>query len=256
MHRSEIVARLRAAGCVFAVDEARLLLAEAHNAADLERLVQRRIDGEPLEQVLGWADFCGLRIAVAPTVFVPRRRSEFLVERAGALRPQVLVDMCCGTGAIGAAVYARDTSVEVHAVDVDEAAVQCAQRNVTGSVYQGDLFDPLPAGLKGRVDVLVANAPYVPTDAVELMPREARLYEARIALDGGPDGTEVQRRVIAGAREWLAPHGHVCIETSPAQAAAGAAACAAAGLDAIMLRDEERDATVLDATVSAGRRAR
>lgn len=239
---------------MFAEDEARLLGEAARDDAHLGALVQRRVGGEPLEQVLGWAQFCGLRIAVEPGVFVPRRRTEFLVAQAIALRPRVLVDLCCGTGAIAAAVAAA-LGIEVHAVDVDPAAVRCARRNLAGSVYEGDLFDALPPTLAGRVDVLVANAPYVPSDSIALMPREARLYEPPVALDGGPEGVDVQRRIIAGAVHWLAPHGHLLVETSPNQAAAGVQACAVSGLSAEVVRSEEYDSTVLVATVSGGRRA-
>src|SRR5215469_2899044 len=102
-----VVARLRAAGCVFAEDEARLLAAAADSPAELDTLVERRVRGLPLEQGVGWAEFRGLRIFVDPGVFVPRRRSEFLVETAIALaRPPgrvVIVDLCCGTGALGLA---------------------------------------------------------------------------------------------------------------------------------------------------------
>jgi release factor glutamine methyltransferase len=132
---SKVVDRLRAAGCVYAEDEARLLTGEAASPAELEQLVDRRAAGEPLEYVLGWASFCGLRIAVEPGVFVPRRRTEYLVDQAVALRPRVLLDLCCGTGAIAAAVRARLPDVEVHAVDIDPAAVRCARRNLTGAVY-------------------------------------------------------------------------------------------------------------------------
>lgn len=251
MSESDLVERLRTAGCVFAEDEARLLSSEAADPAQLERMVERRIAGEPLEQILGWASFCGLRIAVEPGVFVPRRRTEFLVEQVAALRPKVLVDLCCGNGAIAAAVQKRTEGVEIHAVDIDPAAVRCARRNLSGNVYDGDLFDPLPRRLVGYVDVLVANAPYVPTGEVELMPREARLHEARVALDGGADGIDVQRRVIAGTPGWLAPGGHLLIETSPDQASAGLDACAAAGFDARVVRND--DATVLVATLNCGR---
>jgi release factor glutamine methyltransferase len=250
---SEVVDRLRAAGCVFAEDEARLLCAEATDDEHLSVLVQRRATGEPLEYLLGWAQFCGLRIVVEPGVFVPRKRTEFLVAQAVVLRPRVMVDLCCGSGAIAAAVLARLGPIEVHAVDVDPAAVRCAKRNVRGSVYEGDLFDPLPSALAGRVDVLVANAPYVPSGSVDLMPREARLYEARSALDGGADGVDVQRRVLAGALHWLAPRGHVLVETSRTQAAAGVRACAAAGLHADVVHSDDHDATVLVATVSGDR---
>src|SRR5450756_783077 len=162
--RSVIVTRLRAAGCVFAEDEARLLISAARTRADLAAMVDRRAAGLPLEHVLGWAEFCGLRIAVDPGVFVPRRRTEFLVRQAAALaraRP-VVVDLCCGSGAVGAALVAALDRVELYAVDIHPAAVRCARRNVAaagGQVYEGDLYEPLPATLRGRVDVLVANAP-------------------------------------------------------------------------------------------------
>ena len=103
-----MAARLRAAGCVFAEDEAGLLIAAARNPAELAAMVGRRAAGQPLEHVLGWAEFCGLRIAVDPGVFVPRRRTEFLIGQASPLaRPgAVIVDLCCGSGALGAALAA------------------------------------------------------------------------------------------------------------------------------------------------------
>ncbi|WP_138733003.1 putative protein N(5)-glutamine methyltransferase [Modestobacter excelsi] len=239
-----VVARLRAAGCVFAEDEAALLL-EA--GGDLDALVARRVAGEPLEQVLGWAEFCGLRFAVAPGVFVPRQRTRLLVQEAVALaRPgAVVLDLCCGTGAVGVAVAAAVGSVDLHAADVDPAAVSCARRNGAGSVYEGDLYDPLPAALRGRVDVLVANAPYVPTGEIALMPPEARDHEARAALDGGDDGLDVQRRVVAGAPDWLAPGGALLIETSRGQAAGTLAAVRAAGLTGRVVTDEDLAGTVV-----------
>ena len=245
---SPIVTRLRAAGCVFAEDEARLLLSSARTPAELDALVARRADGLPLEQVLGWAEFCGLRITVAPGVFVPRRRTEFLVHEAARLaRPgAVIVDLCCGTGALGAALAASVERAEVHAVDVDPAAVRCARRNVPGTVYQGDLFEPLPSTLRGRVDVLLANVPYVPTQEIELLPAEARLHEDRVALDGGPDGLSVLRRVAAEAPQWLAPGGHLLIETSAAQAPC--ARTAFTQLAARIAYSDEYDATVVIAT--------
>jgi release factor glutamine methyltransferase len=240
----DVVARLRAAGCVFAEDEAALLV-EA--GGDLPALLDRRVAGEPLEQVLGWAEFCGMRFVVEPGVFVPRQRTRLLVREAVALAAPgaVVLDLCCGTGAVGAAVAAAVGDVELHAADVDPAAVRCARRNVAGAVYEGDLYDPLPAGLRGRVDVLVANAPYVPTDAIALMPPEARDHEARAALDGGADGLDLQRRVAAGAPDWLAPGGALLIETSARQAPGTLAAFAAAGLRARVVRDEDLAGTVV-----------
>ena len=219
-----IVSRLRAAGCVFAEDEARMLTSTARTPAELDAMVDRRVAGLPLEQVLGWAEFCGRRIIVAPGVFVPRRRTEFLVRQAealllrdhpgrapreGVVRPgEVIVDLCCGVGAIGAVLAAAMDGAEVHAADIDPVAVRCARLNLPGPrghVYQGDLFEPLPAGLRGRVGVLVANVPYVPTGEIEFLPPEARAHEPRVALDGGADGLDVLRRVAARAPEWLMP---------------------------------------------------
>jgi release factor glutamine methyltransferase len=244
---ADLVARLRAAGCVFAEDEARVLLESARDDTHLEALAARRIAGEPLEVVVGWAQFCGLRIAVAPGVFVPRRRSELLAETAAALvsGTGVVVDLCCGTGALGAAVAAAARIAELHAVDVDPAAVACARRNLPGAaVYQGRLYDPLPVRLRGRVDVIVANAPYVPSEEVALMPREAREFEHLVALDGGTDGLDVQRAVIAGASQWLAPGGSLLVETGAPQAPTTLALMRAAGLAARLITDDDRGSTV------------
>jgi release factor glutamine methyltransferase len=248
-----IVARLRGAGCVFAEDEARLLAAAARTADELDAMVERRAAGVPLEQVLGWAEFCGLRIAVAPGVFVPRRRTEFLVQQGVALaRPGgIIVDLCCGAGAIGAALAAAVDHAEVHAVDIDPAAVRCARRNVPGHVYQGDLYQPLPARLRGGVNLLVANVPYVPTGAIGFLPPEARAHEPLIALDGGPDGLDILRRVAAGAANWLAPGGHLLIETSERQAPLAAVAFAASGLTSRTVTCADLNTTVVIGTVSA-----
>src|SRR6201984_3739208 len=228
---SLIVTRLRAAGCVFAEDEARLLMSAARTPAELDAMVGQRVAGLPLEQVLGWAEFCGLRITVAPGVFVPRRRTEFLVRQAAALaRPgAVIVDLCCGAGAIAAALAAAVEGAEVHAADIDPAAVRCARQNLPADrVYQGDLYAPLPAALRGRVAILAANVPYVPAREIELLPAEARAHEPRAALDGGADGLDVLRRVAIGAAAWLAPGGYLLSETSDRQASVAEGALAAA----------------------------
>ena len=245
----DIVTRLRTAGCVFAEDEAELLLAAAVSPAELESMVDRRVGGEPLEQIVGWAEFCGLRIAVEPTVFVPRRRTEFLVEQASALVSPggVVVDLCCGTGAIGVATVAGMSDFTLYAADIDPAAVRCARRNVEpvgGQVFQGDLYDALPAEIRGRVDVLLVNAPYVPTDDIGMMPPEARDHEARVALDGGFDGLSVHRRVAQDASTWLRPGGHVLIETSVRQAASTERLLADAGLTTRVAHSDDVDGTV------------
>jgi release factor glutamine methyltransferase len=243
-----VVARLRAAGCVFAEDEARLLRAAARNPDELTDMVERRAAGLPLEHIVGWAEFHGLRIAVEPGVFVPRRRTEFLVDRAIALaRPgAVVLDLCCGSGAVGAAVAAAVPGVELHAVDIDAAAVRCARRNLpAGHVHLGDLYRPLPAALRGRVDVLVVIAPYVPTSSIRLMPPEAREHEPRVALDGGDDGLDVVRRLVLVAAGWLAPGGHLLVESSEPQAEATVDLFEQHGLAARIAASDDLGATVV-----------
>ncbi len=244
-------------------------MSAARSETELAAMIERRVAGLPLEQILGWAEFRGLRMAVDPGVFVPRRRTEFLVDQAAVLARQsdrgrqasgtggehvrgelsiVVVDLCCGSGAVGVALVAALESVELHATDIDPAAVRCASRNVFaagGTVYLGDLYEPLPASLHGCVDILVANAPYVPTEAIGLMPPEARTYEPLVALDGGPDGLDIQRRVAESAMSWLAPGGHLLIETSRRQAPQTEEAVVQGGLIPRVARSEALDATVV-----------
>jgi release factor glutamine methyltransferase len=282
-----VVARLRAAGCVFAEDEARVLNGAARTREELDAMVARRAAGEPLEQVVGWAEFAGLRVLVDPGVFVPRRRSEFLVSvavqlagraggRAGSTGPRMVVDLCCGTGALGLAVAAelsgnelpgsgadgpasasiRLSGVELHAADLDPAAVACARRNVGpagGHVHAGDLFAALPDSLRGGIGTLICNAPYVPTSEIAFMPAEARDHEALMALDGGADGLAVLRRAAAGAPAWLAPGGVLLVETSERQAPSMAAVLSAAGLAARVHEDDETGATVVTGILPAAR---
>lgn len=263
-----LVARLRAAGCVFAEDEAAALLDAAGTPDELESMTVRRIGGEPLEQVIGWAGFDGIRVRVLPGVFVPRLRTTLLVRIAAErLRHRVgptatagtahvtdqsplrIFDIGCGSGGIGAAVAARVPEAEVWAVDVDPDAVACARLNLPPQrVLLGDLYAPLPDGLRARV--ICANAPYVPTDAIALMPPEAREHEHLIALDGGPDGLAVQRRVIAGAGTRLVAGGSLLIETSRAQAPLTAAVATAAGLTVTIHTDDDVDGTVVEARVA------
>jgi release factor glutamine methyltransferase len=245
---ASVVRRLRAAGCVFAEEEAALLLAEASSPAALGEMIDQRAAGRPLEQILGWAEFRGLRLQVRPGVFVPRRRTELLVSLARPLLSSggVVVDLCCGTGAVGAALAQEVPGIEVYAADVDPAAVACARRNLPAArVFEGDLYAALPGTLRDRVDVLAGNAPYVPTDEIALMPVEARDHEHRVALDGGGDGLAVQRRIVAGASHWLAPGGHLLVETSVRQAPVTLELFEAAGLDARVEHSAEYDATVV-----------
>ncbi|MEU2956440.1 putative protein N(5)-glutamine methyltransferase [Streptomyces xanthochromogenes] len=249
---ADVVSRLRAAGCVFAEDEAELILGTADGPAHVASMVERRASGLPLEHVLGWAEFHGLRVAVDSGVFVPRRRTEFLVHQAlaaaDASRPLVVVDLCCGSGALGAALAAALPGAELHAADIEPAAVRCARRNVApfgGRVYEGDLFAALPAGLRGRIDILTANVPYVPSDEVGLLPAEAREHEPLVALDGGSDGLDIMRRVALAAPDWLAPGGVLLTETSERQVPGALAAVSAGGLRARLVTSDELYANVV-----------
>ncbi len=228
MTPSAIVQRLAAAGCVYPEDEAEVLGASATTAEELEAMVARRAAGEPLERVVGWAEFRGLRFAVDDGVFVPRARTEFLVEEAaslvrcaaGAGRDVLVVDLCCGTGAVGGALAAELPEVVLHAVDIDPRAVACARRNLSrwsGTVRQGDLFAALPRKLRGRVDVVVASPPYVPTGQMHLLTPEAREFELVTALDGGPEGVDLVDRIADGARRWLAPGVSLAVEVAETQ---------------------------------------
>jgi release factor glutamine methyltransferase len=249
------IRRLRAAGCVFAEEEAEVLRAAAADDAALATLVERRALGEPLEQVVGYADFGGVRVRLRPGVFVPRVRSELLVRLAIAEAGPgtVVVDLCCGSGALGLAVRHRCPGIDLHAADLDPAAVACARDNLGTQVYAGDLFEALPESLPGRVGVLLANVPYVATRHIPLLPAEARDHEPHTALDGGSDGLDVFRRVVAAAPRWLAPGGILLSEITEHQAGAATQAIRAAGLDTDVIDDEDLEARVVRGRKSVAR---
>lgn len=269
-----LVARLRAAGCVFAEEEAAELRGSGRAGAALEALVARRVAGEPLEHVVGSVLLGGVRLRVDPGVFVPRQRTLLLVEEASRLlaaaradggpvpdapRPDapVLVDLCCGAGPVAALVAHRVPGVRVVAGDLDPRAVACARVNLDAApggastvVACGDLDAVVPPELAGAVDVLTAHVPYVPTAALALLPPEAREHEPAAALDGGADGLDLLRRVASAASRWLRPGGTLLVEVGEGQVDAAGAAYARAGLAPRLLRDDERGALVL-----AGERA-
>jgi release factor glutamine methyltransferase len=251
----EIVRRLRAAGCVFAEDEATMLIKAAHaraaggsegTAVELDAMVERRAAGEPLEQVVGYADFAGVRVGLRPGVFVPRLRSRLLVDiAAGETGPgDVVVDLCCGSGALGLAVHHRVPGISLHAADIDPTAVACAAENLgtDGTASQGDLYDALPDDLRGRIDILIANVPYVATRHLPFLPAEARDHEPATALDGGDDGLRVFRAVAERATAWLAPAGLLVSEITEAQIAAASTIAADNGLTAAIASDDDLDA--------------
>ena len=273
----QAVVALRAAGCVFAEEEAAVLGQVAADGTELAAMVRRRTTGEPLEQIVGYADFCGVRVRLRPGVFVPRVRSGLLVrlgaegaqrlagrgatadaggrdrDRSGDVEGSeraVVVDLCCGSGALGMALSARVPGSVVYAGDSDPVAVACARDNLGERVYQGDLYEALPGSLRGRVDVLLANVPYVATRHIPLLPAEARQHEPSTALDGGSDGLDVFRRVVADAPGWLAPDGIVLSEITEAQVGTATGVMTNAGLAMEVVHDDD-----LEATVIIGRRA-
>jgi release factor glutamine methyltransferase len=229
---------LAAAGCVSARAEADWLLEEAVDEESLRAMVARRVAGEPLQYVIGWAPFGPLRLAVGPGVFVPRPETEGLADRAATrLRsgsePRVAVDVCTGSGAIACFLAAEVPGARVLATELDPGALAWARGNADRygvELLAGDLDEPLPAVLAGRVDVLCANVPYVPSGAIATLPTDVRDHEPRLALDGGPDGLDVLRRLVARAGHWLAPGGGLLCEIGEDQAETGVALLTAAGL--------------------------
>jgi release factor glutamine methyltransferase len=251
---ADIVARLRAAGCVFAEDEADILLQTTTDPVRLDELVSQRCDGMPLEHVVGWTRFAGLRLAVHPGVFVPRLRSEALVREAVAVTPEgaTVLDLCCGCGALAAAIAAAVPGIALWASDIDPAAVRNAAENLapfTAVVRVGDLDEAMPEQLRGAVHVVVANVPYVPSSRVEYLPAEAREHERRVALDGGEDGLDVLRRMAPRMVRWLRPGGRFLTECALDQASTAAGVLQHAGMEPLVHNDDE-----LEVAVVSGRR--
>ena len=196
-------------------------------------LVERRGRGEPVAYLTGHKEFMGLDLMVGPCVLVPRPETELLVETALQLLAPVpaaplAVDVGTGSGAIAVSLAAVHPAVRVLATDVDAAALAVARRNAVAyavaeriSFLQGDLLAPLdtPAYL-GQVDLIAANLPYVPTGELAGLPRDVRDYEPRLALDGGPDGLDLYRRLVPAARRLLRPGGALLMEIGPGQGAA------------------------------------
>jgi release factor glutamine methyltransferase len=211
---------LTEAGCVAPHEEADELIRAAAGDRDvLDDLVSRRTEGEPIAWLTGWVMFCGVRLFVAPGVYVPRWQTEPLARRAITLLPPagVAVDLCTGVGAIAAVLAAAVPTSQVLATDLDDGAVRCARRNGV-EVFEGFLDDPLPRSIEHRVDVLTAVVPYVPTDSLRLLPRDVQAFEPRRALDGGVDGTDLLGEVVRRSVGWLAPGGWLLLEVGGDQA--------------------------------------
>lgn len=239
--RATVVARLQAAGCVAAGEEADELLAAAPDEATLAGWLGRRERGEPLAWITGTVRFCGRTVRVDPGVYVPRAQTEDLARRAAAVLPPGgrAVDLCTGCGAVAAHLRAAVPSAAVVGVDLDLRAAACARRNGVPAIA-ADLAAGLRPGL--GVDVVTAVAPYVPTGGLRLLPADVQRYEPRRALDGGPDGLDLVRRVVGAAAGLLRPGGWLLLEVGGDQDAALAPALHAAGFgEAAPWRDEDGD---------------
>jgi release factor glutamine methyltransferase len=242
-------ARLAGAGVGNAAQEARWLVADVAGAGGLDRtalatgldrpagpdeaaalaaLVERRAAGEPLQYVLGRWDFRRIDVAVDRRVLIPRPETEVLaglaldeVDRLGA---RLAVDLGTGSGALALALAAERPGLEVAATDrsPDALAVARANRDRLGladrvRLLAGSWFDPLPAGWLGRVDLIVANPPYVSEAEMADLPAEVRDWEPRGALCAGPTGLEDVAAIVAGASRWLARPGALLVEMAPHQ---------------------------------------
>lgn len=210
---SNVTLRLEAAGCVAARAEAVELIAAASDATMLESLVARRERGEPLAWITGRMEFCGSDVLIDAGVYVPRRQTEELARRAAAMlavsdRGAWAVDLCTGSGAIALVLMAKVPGARVVGVDSDRRAVRCARRNGV-PVILGDLGGSLRPG---SFDLVTAVAPYVPTADLRFLPRDVQRFEPRGALDGGRDGLDVVRRVIASAADLLRRGGSLVTE--------------------------------------------
>jgi release factor glutamine methyltransferase len=248
----ELVRRLAAGGFVAAADEAAELLdAAAGDPSRLEGMVARRLSGQPLEWITGGIDFCGLRIGIAPGVYVPRWYTEVLAERAARRLPEagIGIDVCCGSGAIAAALSARRPRATVLATDLDPRAVACARANGVDARL-GDLFGGLPDDVRGVVDLVTGVVPHVPSSELALLQRDTLTFETPLAYDGGPDGLSILRRTVTGAASWLRPGGAMLLGLGGDQAAE----LALGGFeDVVEVRDEDGDVRGVEATrVAAG----
>jgi len=244
-----LVRVLAEGGCVAPEEEAaELIRAAAERSRPIEELVARRLGGEPLAWITGFVRFCGLRVRVDPGVYVPRPHTQALARRGASLLPSagIGVDLCTGSGAVAAVLETARRGATVLATDVDPAAVACARSNGVRAL-EGSFADPLPASIRGRVDVMTAVVPYVPTEELHLLPRDVLAREPRHALDGGPGGTTFLEQVARSGADWLAPGGRLLLELGGDQSVVIAGTMEGAGLREIRVhRDRDGDARAIE----------
>lgn len=240
--------RLASAGIANSANEARWIVADViensetslvldeEQAGRALALAARRCAGEPLQYVLGSATFRYLELAVGPGTLIPRPETEVVVERALLRAPGggTLVDVGTGSGAIALAAKQERADLSVFATELDPDALVWARANrdalaLEVELLQGDLLSVLPPYLRRRVDVVVANLPYVATSDASSLPRDVVEHEPHLALFAGERGLDVIARLVAAAPEWLARDGWLIVEIGFDQAAAARDLMAAAG---------------------------
>jgi len=242
--RKMLTGRLTNAGCVAPEEELDDLIGAADGDRErLERLVERRMTGAPLAWVTGSTGFLGHRVKVDTGVYVPRWQSEILVRKAIECLPEdgLAADLCTGSGAIAVALRLARPRARIVATEIDPSACRCAASNGV-EVFEGDMADPLPNDLYGRVDLVIAVVPYVPTEAFAYLPRDVREHEPSLALDGGPDGTRLLRAAIWAGSRLLRTAGTLILELGGDQDDAITEEACLAGFGAFArIEDEEGD---------------
>jgi release factor glutamine methyltransferase len=225
---------LEESGVVFAHQEVRWLLEAAtgssptdlvgaeFNEATAEgvlKLARRRATGEPLQYITGIAGFRHLDLSVGPGVLIPRPETEMVVERALDHLPRggTAVDVGTGSGAIALSIAQERPDARVLATEISADALIWAERNretlgLAVEFIQCDLLTDLPNELRGKVDLVVSNPPYVPDEHARILPRDVVAHEPPVALFGGADGLVVVRALAGSAREWLRPDGWLVLE--------------------------------------------
>ncbi len=248
---ADLTARLARAGFIAAEEEARELVARAAGDGELlDSLVARRLTGEPLAWIIGRVSFCGVEIRVDPGVYVPRWQSEPLARRAVDRLPAtgVAIDLCTGSGAIARILSTNRPGARAVASEIDDRAVACAAANGV-EVYRGDLFAPMPHALEGRVDVVVGVVPYVPTPKLPLLQRDTFAFESTLSYDGGPEGTDILRRVLRESPRFLRRGGALLLELGGEQTDALRDDLERLGyVNLSVLSDEEGDVRAIEAT--------
>jgi release factor glutamine methyltransferase len=254
---AQLTEQLSRAGFIAADDEASELTARAAGDVELlDAIVARRLTGEPLAWITGKVSFCDVEIRVDPGVYVPRWQTEPLARRAVDFLPAtgVAIDLCTGSGAIARTLMVNRPGAQVVASDIDARAVACAAANGV-EVYRGDLFDPLPRTLEGRVDVIVAVVPYVPTPELPLLQRDTFAFESTFSYDGGPDGTDILRRVLRESPRFLRRGGALLLELGGNQADALRDDLARLGYTGVsVLSDKDGDVRGIEATLAGTHR--